>query len=463
MTRRTGMNLLRAVALRNLSPGKHADGGGLYLDVSASGAGRSWIFRSRRGGQQREIGLGGLNTVTLQKARQKAQAMREAFLEGRDPLEERRVARQAAEVARARAATFAEAAQAYIRSHSAGWSVRQLAAWEGTLRDHVYPTLGHLSVADIDTGLVLRVLEQIWNTHPVTASRLRGRLESILDAARVRGQREGENPARWRGHLEELLPARARIARVEHLAALPYRDLPGFLTELRGSEGIAARALEFAILTAARTGEIIGARWLEIDEGERLWTIPGERMKAEREHRVPLSEPALEIIAEMSAIRSGNFIFPGSRAGRPINNMLMLRLLRRMGRDGITVRGFRSTFSDWAAEQTNAPSEVREMALAHAVGDKVEAAYRRGDLFEKRRELAEAWARFCAGGEAGVGNVIPAPAAGSPGLNPRAWPRSRWPKAPAASRASETRPGINVAPRIGMGALVDNGSWRSWS
>jgi integrase len=384
------MHKLKAITLRNLKPGHHGDGGGLYLAVSKSGKGRSWVFRSRRGGQLREIGLGGLDTISLEKARRKAAALREQFLEGRDPLEEKRQAERAARVAEAKATTFEQAAQAYIRAHRSGWkSPKSLAAWEHTLQDFAHPVLGKLPVQEIDTTLVLKVLEPLWNSRPETANRLRGRLEMVLDYARVIGQRQGENPARWKGHLDHLLPARSKVAKVEHHAALPYRELPGFLRELHQREGVAARALEFAILTAARTGEVIGARWDEIDLTAKLWTIPGERMKAGREHRVPLSEAALEILRPLYERRTGDRVFP-------LSNMAMAMLLRRMGRVE-TVHGFRSTFSDWCSEMTNFPSEVREMALAHVVGDKVEAAYRRGDLFEKRRQLAEAWARFCQG------------------------------------------------------------------
>lgn len=394
------MNQLKAVELKSLKPGHHADGGGLYLAVSKSGGGRSWVFRTRRNNKLREIGLGGLDTVTLEKARRKAAALREQFLDGRDPLAEKRQAAVAAKVETAKATTFEQAAQAYIRSHRSAWkSPKSLAAWEHTLSDFAYPIIGKLPVGSIDTTLVEKVLEQeindgpdgepssLWIARPETANRLRGRLEMVLDYAKVKGWRDGDNPARWRGHLDHLLPARQAVAKTVHHAALPYRDLPSFLADLRSREGIAARALEFAILTAARTGEVIGATWPEIDL-EGLWTIPGERMKAGREHRVPLSAAAMAVLAGLPHDARDKRVFP-------VSNMAMLMLLRRMGRADLTVHGFRSAFSDWAAEQTTAPSEVREMALAHAVGDKVEAAYRRGDLFEKRRQLMDAWAKYC--------------------------------------------------------------------
>jgi integrase len=259
--------------------------------------------------------------------------------------------------------------------------------------------------------LVLKVLEPIWTAKPETASRLRGRIESILDWAKARGYREGENPARWRGHLDKLLPARSKVRRVEHHAALPYTELPGFLVALRGQEGIATRALEFTILTAARTGESMGATWVEINWTDKAWTIAGARMKGGKEHRVPLCDRALAILREVrpeddAPNPAEQFLFSGGKVGRPLSNMTFLMLLRRMGRDDLTAHGFRSTFRDWAAERTSFPSEVVEMALAHAVGDKVEAAYRRGDLFNKRRRLMDAWADFCARGPAERGKVV---------------------------------------------------------
>jgi len=240
----------------------------------------------------------------------------------------------------------------------------------------------------------MKALQPIWTTKPETASRVRGRIESVLDWARASGFRTGENPARWRGHLENLLPKKTKVRRIEHHAALPYAELPSFMAELREQERIAARALEFAILTAARTGEAIGATWSEINLAERLWTIAAGRMKANREHRVPLCDRAIEILEGMQKTQDGDFLFPGGKPRRPLSNMAFLMLLRRMGRGDLTAHGFRSTFSDWCSERTNFPAEVREMALAHTVSDKVEAAYRRGDLFAKRRQLAEAWARF---------------------------------------------------------------------
>jgi integrase len=251
-------------------------------------------------------------------------------------------------------------------------------------------------LADVDTGMVLKALEPIWATKPETASRVRGRIEAVLDWSKARGYREGENPARWRGHLDKLLPARRKVRKVEHHAALPYAELPTFMADLRKREGIGARALEFAILTAARTGEVIGATWAEIDLETRLWTIPADRMKGRRQHRVPLSDRAIEILAALPRIQGNEFVFPGARDGKPLSNMAMLKTLERMGRDDLTSHGFRSSFRDWAAETTGYPGDLVEMALAHVVSNATEAAYRRGDMFDKRRRLMDDWAAYCA-------------------------------------------------------------------
>jgi integrase len=394
MARKVGK--LSAVAVAQTKRrGYYSDGGGLFLQVGTTGA-KSWVFRFRQAGRLREMGLGPLHTVNLAEAREKALDCRKARLEGRDPIEARRAKRMAAQIDAAKAITFKECAEAYIAAHQAGWrSPKSLKQWEGTLGIYVYPAFGALAIAAIDTGLVLKAIEPIWATKPETAGRVRGRIEAILDWAKARGYRDGENPARWRGHLDHLLPSRSKVRRVEHHAALAYREIGAFMAELRVQDGVAARALEFAILTAGRTGEVIGARWDEINTVERLWTIPAERMKGGREHRVPLSDAAMAIIEQLAEIRQSDFVFPGAQPGRPLSNMALLMTLRRMGRGDLTAHGFRSTFRDWAAERTNFPAEVAEMALAHAVGDKVEAAYRRGDLFEKRRQLAKVWADFC--------------------------------------------------------------------
>jgi integrase len=320
--------------------------------------------------------------------------------EGIDPIDARRAERVRQRLDAAKAMTFKECAESYIASHKAGWRNEKHAyQWPATLSAYAYPIIGALSVQAVDTSLVLKALEAIWTEKPETASRVRQRIENILDFAKVRGYRDGENPARWRGHLDKLLPAPSKVRRVEHLAALPYAALPSFLARLRRRDAVAARALEFLILTAARTGEVIGARWNEIDLLDKTWTVPARRMKAQREHRVPLSPSALEILQELAAVRGSDgpdaLVFLGPRRGKPLSNMAFLMLLRRMGLDDLTVHGFRATFKTWASERTSFQNEIVEAALAHVIGDKVEQAYRRGDLFEKRRRLMQQWATFC--------------------------------------------------------------------
>jgi integrase len=397
---------LTAVAVKNaLQRGYYGDGGGLYLQVGASGA-KSWVFRYKVGGRLHEMGLGPLHTVGLAEARTRARRCRENRLDGLDPLAVREAARMQAKLDAAKAMTFAACAEGYIAAHKAAWrNAKHRDQWSNTLRSYVEPVFGTLPVQAIDTALVIKSVEPIWNEKPETASRVRGRIESILDWATVRGFRTGENPARWRGHLDKLLPKKSKVRRVKHHAALPYREIGALMAELRQQEGFGARALEFAILSAARTGEVMGARWDEFDLGERLWTVPAGRMKAGKEHRVPLSDAALAIVEDLHKLRDGDCVFQGGRAGQPISNMAMTMTLRRMGRGELTVHGFRSTFRDWAAERTGFPAEVAEMALAHTVSDKVEAAYRRGDLFQKRRQLMDAWARFCAA-PAPAGKVV---------------------------------------------------------
>ena len=344
------------------------------------------------------MGLGPYPTIGLAEARGKANDCRRQLLDGIDPIEARNAERQARQLAAASMMTFDECAKAYIASHRAGWkNAKHADQWENTLRDYVSPVFGSVSVANVDTGLVMRALERdnLWTAKAETASRLRGRIENILSWATVRGYRSGDNPARWKGHLEELLPHKSKVARTEHHAALPYSEIGAFFATLREQEGLAAKALEFTILTAARTGEVIGAKWEEIDFAEKVWTVPAERMKAKKEHRAPLCARALAILEELHHESEDGFLFPGRSEGSALSNMAMLQLLRRMGCGDLTVHGFRSTFRDWAAERTNYPREVAEMALAHTVSDKVEAAYRRGDLFDKRRRMMEEWLRFC--------------------------------------------------------------------
>lgn len=376
-------------------PGYYPDGGGLYLQVTESG-GKSWLFRFVLNGKERQMGLGPFHTVTLAEARAAAVECRKLLLAKIDPIEARK-AKQAGEALNAaKSITFNECATAYIKAHRAGWkNAKHADQWTNTLETYCGKAFGALPVQGVDTGLVLKALEPIWTTKHETASRVRGRIESVLNWATSRGYRTGDNPARLRGHLDNLLPAISKRRRVQHHPALPYTELGAFIASLRKQEGIAAKALEFTILTAARTGEVIGARREEFDLDAALWTIPAKRMKAEKEHRVPLSSRAVEIIRELEKTHKGDFVFPGGKEGKPLSNMAMLELLKRMERDDLTVHGFRSTFRDWASERTNYPREVCEMALAHSVSDQVEAAYRRGDLFEKRRRLMAEWAKHC--------------------------------------------------------------------
>jgi integrase len=382
--------------------GMYADGGGLYLQVSGNGS-RSWIFRFKANGRTRDMGLGSIATVSLAKAREVAAECRQLRLKGIDPIEARKAELVEAQLASARSMTFDQCRDAFIATHKSAWHKAQ---WTNSLATYVSPVFGSLPIQGVDVALVMKVLEPIWGSKPETASRVRGRVERVLDWAKVRGFRQGENPARWRGHLDALLPARGKVRQVRHHAALPYDEIGAFMAEVRDREGIAARALEFTILTAARTGEVLGARWEEMNIQDKVWVVPPSRMKAAREHRVPLSRAAIAVLKQMQALRHTDLVFPGDRRGKPLSNMSMLMMLRRMGRSDLTAHGFRSTFRDWAAERTNFPREVAEAALAHVIGDHTEAAYRRGDLFEKRRRLMDAWAARCIVGSDQAGAVV---------------------------------------------------------
>lgn len=393
-------------------PGLHFVGGvpGLALQVLPTGA-RTWILRMVIGGRRRDMGLGGYPAVALANAREAARVARNKVKEGVDPVDEARAARSALRAKQAAALTFEQCAAKYIKAQAAGWrNPKHAQQWTNTLTTYAYPILGGLLVRDVEVSHVLAVLEPIWTSKTETASRLRGRIESVLDWATARGYRQGLNPARWRGHLDNLLASPSKVARVEHHDALPVVEAPAFMVKLRRAAGMGARALEFAILTAARSGEVRGATWDEIDLGAAVWTVPAERMKAGREHRVPLSAPALDLLRALPRISGCPLVFPSSRNG-PLSDMTLTATLRRMNVDAVP-HGFRSTFRDWAAERTNYPAEVAEMALAHAIGDKVEAAYRRGDLFDKRRRMMDDWAAFLA-------SVEPA-AAASPRVGPEA-------------------------------------------
>jgi integrase len=411
MAREPGKLTALGVA-RTKAPGLYSDGSGLNLQIAPSGA-RSWIFRYQHAGRRRYMGLGGAADVTLAEARSKAADARKILADGKDPIEAARAQVAATAATKAKSTAFKDAALRYIASHKTGWrNAKHAAQWQATLEAYAFPVFGGVSIAAVDVAMVLKVLEPIWTDKNETARRLRGRIEAILDWATARNMRTGDNPARWRGLLKHLLPRRPKTAAVRHHPALPYARVGEFMVALRGQVGTAARALEFLILTAARTSEATGATWNEIDTDNAVWIVPADRIKAGKEHRVPLSAPALAIIRAMAETREGEFVYPGGRRRRPLSNMAMAAVLKRMGRGEITVHGFRSTFRDWASERTNYPREVAEMALAHAVGDKVEAAYRRGDLFEKRRRIMADWAKHCARIEKAEGDNVVAIAKG---------------------------------------------------
>jgi integrase len=364
--------------------GRYSVGHGVYLQVSKWST-RSWLFRYVRDGRARHMGLGSAEYVTLAEARAKGFEARRQLINGIDPLAAKHGEARARAVAAIKTKTFRECADQYIAAHEAGWrNGASTEQWTQSLRDHVYPKLGALPVGSIDTTAVLSVLEPLWTVKTETATRIRGRVESILDWAKVRGLRDGENPARWKGHLDKLLARPSKVRVVEHHEALAYNEAPDFMAALRQQDSLPARALEFLILTSARSGEVTGARWDEI-EGS-VWTVPAERMKGGREHRVPLSGRAVEILEQLP--RRDELVFPGTTAKS-------LRLVLGRLDCAVTVHGFRSTFRDWAAEHTNYPNHVVEQALAHAIANGVEAAYRRGDLFEKRRQLMQDWGEYC--------------------------------------------------------------------
>ena len=396
---------LTSVAISKIKKrGFHRDGAtrGLYLQISADTSGgltKSWVYRfvSPLTGKPRWMGLGPSDAIGLAKARELARAARETQKLGGDPIEARREQRMAAKLEAAKRISFGKCAEDYIATHKSGWkNEKHVAQWRATFEGKNAATakINNLPVAAIDTVLVLSVLKPIWKTKPETASRIRGRIERVLAWATVSQYRQGENPARWRGHLAEMLPAKTKIYKVKHHKALPYADIPAFMQSLRERDGVSARALEFTILSATRTNESIGALWSEVDLKDNTWTIPSERMKSKRPHRVPLSDRAAAILKAIP--REGEFVFPGGKANQPLSNMAMLELTRGMIGNGYTVHGFRSSFRDWCKEQTNFPREIAELALAHVVADKSEAAYSRGDALDKRRQLMAAWARYCA-------------------------------------------------------------------
>ena len=407
MARTTG-RLTALKVERAKGPGMYADGGGLYLQVTEGGS--SWIYRFMLNGRARAMGLGPFPLYSLAEARLLAQDARRLCHQGIDPIEARQAAKAQKRLADAKTMTFQQCADAYIASHRPSWRNEDHAAqWSSTLATYADPILGALPVQSIDTGLVLKVLQQhveagrgpagkFWQARPETASRTRQRVEAVLDWAKASGYRTGENPARWKGHLDDLLPPRSKLRKVAHLAALPYAEVPGFMAALREQTDVAARALEFLILTAARKGEVLGMRWSEIDLAEKAWEVPAERMKAGREHRVPLTPRALAILQEMRPAGDG-LVFA-------INKKSTLGMLQALW-PGLTVHGFRATFKTWASDRTSFQNEVVEVSLAHRVGSKVEEAYQRGSMFEKRRWLMDAWAKFCTQAPIEHGKVVP--------------------------------------------------------
>lgn len=384
-------------------PGLYSVGGvaGLQLQITETGA-KSWVLRAKVGTKRRDIGLGGYPTVTLAQARDRAREARDQIFRGVDPIEERR--RLARELAAAQAVpTFDQCVRDFLADKTAEFrNAKHAAQWAATLETYASPVFGKLPVNEIELSHVVRALKPIWTTKTETASRVRGRIEAVLAAATVTGFRKGDNPARWKGHLDAVLPKPNKVSKVEHHAALPYGDLPAFMTRLRAMPGTGARALEFAILTAARSGEVRGARWNEIDLEARTWTIPASRMKAGKEHRVPLCSAACDLLRAQP--KGEGYVFAAVRGGM-LSDMSLTAVLRRMSVD-VTAHGFRSTFRDWAGETTAFPREVIEHALAHQLRDKAEAAYARGSLFDKRRRLMEAWETFCTAAPA-AGKVIP--------------------------------------------------------
>ncbi len=377
--------------------GRYADGEGLYIQVSRFGT-RSWIYRYSRDGKERQKGLGAYPKVSLKKARQLRDKYADMLIDGLDPIEVAQSHRTELKQAREKKRSFKSCAEQYIETHRSGWKNPVHAKqWPASLETYVYPIIGATAVDEIKTSDILRVLDPIWHVKTETASRIRQRIERILAWATVRGFRSGDNPARWRGYLKEALPERASIQKTRPHSAMPYSETPAFVGRLRARNSISARALEFTILTAARTGEVINAEWSEFDLESSLWIVPAKRMKASREHYVPLSSRACEILAELPRDgETGEFVFPGLRAGHPLSNMAMLKMLRSMTDEGFTVHGFRSSFRDWAGEQTNFARDVIEAALAHQLKDKTEAAYRRLTAVEKRRRLMDAWAKYLA-------------------------------------------------------------------
>jgi len=396
MARKT--DRLNTLQVKNeTKPGYYCDGGGLYLQVSKTGS-KSWIMRYTLDGKPCEMGLGSYLTFTLADARKRATAQRKLLTDGINPLETKRTELLARRMAEANIITFDKAAHAFIEGNKAGWrNDKHADQWRNTLATYASPVIGKLPVSTIDTGHIMRILSPIWTTKTETATRVRGRIEKVLDWAKVQKFRAGDNPALWRGHLDKLLPKPSKVANEDPHAALPWSEIGAFMVALRAMQGSGARAMEIIILTATRTSEVLNAKWAEIDLDAKLWTIPKERMKAFKEHRVPLSDAVVTLLkAVKEESTEGKYIFNGKKKDSALSNMACLATLKRMERTDITVHGFRSTFRDWVSETTSYPRDVAEMALAHTIENKSEAAYRRGDLIEKRRALMSDWAAHCA-------------------------------------------------------------------
>jgi integrase len=388
---------LNALEVKRLDkPGYYCDGAGLYLQVSKTGS-KSWIMRYTLGGKSCEMGLGSLNAFSLAEARVRAKAQRKLLADGKDPLATKRSDQLKVRMAEASIITFDQAASAFYEANSPAWrNPKHGEQWRNSLSNYASPVIGSMPVSAVETAHVLRILSPIWSTKTETATRVRGRIEKVLDWAKVQGYRTGDNPAAWRGHLSEVLPKPSKVADAGHHAALPWSEIGGFMAALQAMQGAGARAMEIIILTATRTNEVLNAKWSEFDLDGKLWTIPKERMKGFREHRVPLSDPVVALLSKLRAESGGGeYVFAGRKANTTLSNMAAMQTLRRMGRGEVTVHGFRSTFRDWCSESTAFSRDVCEMALAHTIADKTESAYRRGDLIEKRRALMADWAVHC--------------------------------------------------------------------
>lgn len=401
MGQRVGRRVLHKLTERAVkaakAPGLYGDGGGLCLQVGPTGA-KSWVYRYSRGGREHLMGLGPLHARTLDEAREKAREARQQLVDGVDPLQVKQERLQGLRAAQhaPKVPTFAVEASHYIAAHKSGWkSPKHQQQWINTLRDYAEPIIGSVPADRITTDHVLAVLRPIWQTKTETATRVRMRIEAVLDYAKVLKHRDGENPARWRGHLDKLLPRPTKVATVEHHAALPYAEVPAFMRDLRAQAGIAALAVEVIILTAARTSEVFNMEWTEVDLDAALWSVPAARMKAGKPHEVPLSTRAVEVLRKMAELGTTGYVFKGGKEGKPLSNMAGLKLLERMKRSNVTVHGFRSSFRDWAGEQTAYAREVIEHALAHQIPDRAEAAYARGTLMPKRAKLMQAWCDYC--------------------------------------------------------------------